>query len=275
MIDSDVPNPSFRAKLISGKLNHRTCQPKLTNIADFADYTVASDQPMLNSPWGFTMDNSGNVIQDPKNDTGLWTAGRVKKMKCYDTWSGNVSGNTFDYSSDIISIPNLGTYDVNVQDIYRLYRYNMELKIPWYPIYHNTLGSSSATTSKSRFQTYIFPNNPNLDFDPKNAPYVFLVYYNGTPASAVWQFVNPSGASGTTPPKSWTDYTPQLCNGSSALSQFKVLGIKAVGHSTAETVMKAVNNIYSGVSSGFYSYHFMCEFGEWNPSSKSFTSWVD
>ena len=74
------------------------------------------------------------------------------------------------------------------------------------------------------------------------------------------------------PPKSWMNYTPQLCTGSAALSTIRLFGIKTVGHSTAETVMKATNNVYSG-GTGYYSYSFMCSYGRWNPYSKASTTW--
>ncbi len=275
MIDTDLAGPSFRAKLISGKLNHRTCQANLQDIPDFADYTVPADQPMYNSPWGFTTDVIGNVAQDIKNDTGLWPSAAVKKLRCYDSWNGTLNGAINYSNSDLMTISTIGSnQDVNVQDIYKVHRYNTELKPVGSATVHTSIGSSTASSSKARYQTYIFPDNPNLDFDPKNAPYVFAIYHQGgAPSTAVWQFVNTTtGASSTTPPKAWVNYTANLCTGSATLSSIKIFGIKSVGHSTAETVMKATNNIYAG-GSGYYSYNFMCAFGRWNPNSKASTSW--
>ncbi len=273
MIDTDAFGPSFRAKLVSGKLNHRTCQASLTSIPDFAPYTVSTNQPMLNSPWGFTTDAFGNAVQDTYNDAGHWAAGNTKQLRCYDSWNGTIGASSYS-NTDNMNITGYGVVDINIQDIYRLYRYNSEIKPPAAANVHNSIGNASVTSSKARYQTYIFPDNPNLDFDPKNAPYVFAVYHNGgAPSQAVWQFVNPlTEATGTTPPKPWTDYTPQLCSGSSALSRIRLFGVKTVGHSTAETVMKATNNIYASGSS-YYSYSFMCAFGRWNPFVKTSTTW--
>ncbi len=275
MIDTDPPGPSFRAKLISGKLNHRTCQPNLQTVPDFANYTLPADQPMLNSPWGFTTDGMGNVIQDTKNDTGLWTSSSVKRYRCYDNWSGTLNGLQSYNNSDHMAITGIGAdIDINVQDIYNLHRYNSEIKPIGYGNVHVGIGNITPIYSKARYQTYVFPDNPNLDFDPKNAPWVFAVYHqSGAPGAAVWQFANPvTGATSTTPPKSWMNYTPQLCTGSAALSTIRLFGIKTVGHSTAETVMKATNNVYSG-GTGYYSYSFMCSYGRWNPYSKASTTW--
>jgi hypothetical protein len=276
MIDTDVAGPSFRAKLISGKLNHRTCQANIQSIPDFADYTVPSDQPMNNSPWGFTTDAYGTVTQDPKNDTGLWTPTTVKRLRCYDTWSGSIGGVSSYNNNDRMNITGIGlNIDLNVQDIYNVHRYNTEIKPVGSGNIHVGIGSSSAASSKSRYQTFIFPDNPNLDFDSKNAPHVFAIYHNsGAPNSAIWQFANPaSGATSTTPPKAWTNYTPALCSGTAALTTIKLFGIKTTGHSTAETVMKATNNLYA-TGTGYHSYNFMCAFGRWNPSSKVNTSWT-
>lgn len=279
MIDTDAPNASFRAKLVSGKLNHRTCQPNLASHPEFANYPVSANQPMLNSPWGFTTDGFGNPIQDVKNDAGQWPAGSTKYLRCYDSWSGTVGTYpSFSYNNgtDLLSINTLGTFDVNVQDNYRLNRYNTEPALKpytWYPNYHITLGASSG--GRNRYQTYIFPDNPNLDFDPKNAPWVFVVWNNGSPGNAIWQYVNPGGATSSTPPKSWTNFSQDLCTGSAQLSTIKLWGTKSVGHSTAETVMKATNNVYAGSSGGYYSYTFMCAYGRWNPFSKTNTSWTN
>lgn len=280
MIDTDTPDPAFRAKLVSGKLNHRTCRANIRNISDFSDYTVTNNQPMTNSPWGY---DPATLVQYPQNDTGNWNTGDVKSLRCYDDWSGTITSgmNSSSFnSSDSLYIRDMslypaGYYDVNIQDAYKLTRYNNEPTLrytQYYPPYHIALGSNGA--GRAKYQTYIFPDNPNLDFDPKNAPYVFVVWMNGAPANAIWQFLNPGGATSSTPQKSWTNYTDQVCQGSSALSTIKLYGIKTTGHSTAETVMKATNNIYTQNGVGYYSYHFMCAFGRWNPYNMSQTTWV-
>lgn len=280
MIDTDTPDPSYRAKLVSGKLNHRTCRANITNISDFSNYTVSYNQPMTNSPWGYDLNT---LAQYPQNDTGNWNTGDVKTLRCYDNWSGTITsgGNSSGYSSsDSLYIRNMGLfaagyYEMNIQDTYKLVRYNSEPSLrysAYYPQHHIALGSNGG--GRARYQTYIFPDNPNLDFDPKNAPYVFVVWVNGAPSNAIWQYINPGGANSSTPQKSWTNYTDQVCQGSSALSTIKLYGIKTTGHSTVETVMKATNNIYTNTGSGYYSYNFMCAFGRWNPYNKTQTNWT-
>lgn len=275
MLPGDAALPTFRAKLISGKLNHRTCQPNLSSLAEFADYVNPTDQPMLNSPWGFTLDASFNPIQDAKNDAGLWGIEATKQLRCYDSWDGTIPGvpisYTFGNNLDQLNMNIVGNGDINVQDVYRIHRYNTEPGIKpysWLPNAHIYLYSSL-----TMHQTYIFPDNPGLDFFPKNAPNAFLVWHNGSPGPVNWQFLNQSGAYAQTPPKPWTDYTPQLCSGSSALTTIKLLGAKETGHSTPETVLKAVNSYAINGSTGFYSYNFMCAYGRWNPFSKGNTNW--
>ncbi len=275
MLPGDAPLPAFRAKLVSGKLNHRTCQPSLSSLAEFADYLNPTNQPMLNSPWGFTLDASLNPIQDSKNDAGLWTVEATKLLRCYDSWNGSIPGvpisYTFGNNLDQLNMNIVGNGDINVQDVYRIYRYNTEPGIKpfaWLPNAHINLNSNL-----TRHQTYIFPDNPGLDFFPKNAPTSFVVWYNGSPGPINWEFVNQSGAFFQTPPKPWTDYTPLLCGGSSALTTIKLLGAKETGHSTPEAVMKAVNSYSINGATGFYSYNFMCAYGRWNPFSKGNTNW--
>lgn len=264
--DVDPNSPTYRAKLVTGKLNHRVCQADLSTV--FPTHTVTSAQPMLNSPWGYTGPDYAPV-QDPKNDSGLWNVGDTKPFRCYDTWTSAIGSSTFTNNDTN-----------NVQDIYDLFRYNSgETRVPiTSPLRHRDLGLA-ASTSVGRYQTYIFANNPSLDFDSKNAPYLFAVYYDFSPTGVVWTYINPStGAVSTTPTKTWTDYTPSLCTGSAALSKFKVLGAKTIGNETAETTMKATNKYhavgYSGSTTGFYSYTFMCSYGRWNPFNKGSTNWT-
>lgn len=269
---------SYKAKINSSstKTEHLTCQADIRT--KFSDYTVGSNMPMLNSPWGF--DSSGT--QYPENDAGNWGAGAVKTFKCYDQWVSSVSGNTvyhrsseFQYGICVSSI--LGSNpDMNVQDSKDLFSYNTSSLRPWYcQTVQNGLGNINFTSSNMRYSTYIFPDNPYLDFDPVNAPYVFVVWNGGGgPGNAVWQYSSGTGAASSTPQKAWTNFTNDVCP-SVNLTQVKLWGIKSTGHSTAETVMKATNNIYTLGAPGYYSYHFMCAYGRWNPVGKSSTNWTD
>lgn len=269
-------DPAFKAKINSSSLKteHLTCQADIRT--KFADYTVGTNMPMLNSPWGF--DGSNN--QWPENDAGYWNAGSVKTFKCYDQWVANVSAGTVNhtelkYGSCVSGI--LGSDpDLNVQDSKDLFTYNTSSLKPWWcPVYQNSIGSMSFGSSNTRYSTFIFPDNPYLDFDPVNAPYAFVVWNGGGgPANAVWQYSSGTGAASSTPQKAWTNFTNDVCP-SVNLTQVKLWGIKTTGHSTAETVMKATNNIYTGTASGYYSYYFMCSYGRWNPVGKASTNWTN
>jgi hypothetical protein len=276
---TDLTDPSYRAKLNTDatKIEHTTCQTNIQNIPKFANFTVGSSLPMTNSPYGYNASN----VQDPYNDTGLWSSGTTKNFRCYDGWRSVVAGGSV---NNMTLMPNSGcagtmignsSTDFNKQDSIDHYRYLNSSPKPWWcpATLTSSIGNSAFSSSWSRYNTYIFPDNPYLDFDPLNGPYAFVVWHNGAPSNAVWQYNSGVGAASNTPPKGWDDYTSTLCNGDATLTKIKLYGTKTVGHSAAETVMKATNNVYTTGSGGFFSYYFMCSFGRWNPANKTETSW--
>lgn len=289
---TDAPSPTYYAKINSdsSKSEHTTCSANLSAITAFpATLNISSTHPMYNSPYGFDASN----VQDPYNDFGLWSSGDTKTLKCYDNWRDDSSGNQ--YSAITITgtcgtqlqvtsngIFPSGSYpDYIQQDAYYMHKFqNASKPYYWYcpTSFARSLGNSSYSSSNLRFSTYIFPDSNayySTDFDPPNAPYAFVVWNGGAPGGAIWQYNGGTGASTITPPRTWTDYTSQVCTGSAALTKIKLFGTKASGHATAETVMKANNNVYTQAGSGFYNYFFMCSYGRWNPRSKTFSTWTN
>lgn len=290
----DAASPSYFAKINadSSKSEHTTCQANLTSLPSFpATMNVGTTHAMYNSPFGFDASN----VQDPQNDFGIWNAGNTKTLRCYDNWRNDNTGSL--YNQDTIKIGGTcgsqlqnsangifpsGQYpDLNQQDAYFMYKYqNASKPWNWYcPVpYANAIGSSSYSSSWSRFFTYVFPDSNayfSTDFDPPNTPYSFVVWNNGAPGGAIWQYNGGTGAATITPPRTWTDQTLNLCNGSATLTKIKIFSTKASGHATAETVMKANNNMYSQAGSGFFNYFFMCSYGRWNPKNKTSTNWTN
>lgn len=289
---TDTPSPTYYAKINadSTKSEHTSCYANIGLLSNFpVTLPITSTHAMYNSPYGFNASN----VQDPQNDYGLWNSGGTKTLRCYDNWRDDVSGNqNFSLTvggtcgSQLQTTANgvfpSGTYpDYNQQDAYFMYKYqNTSKPWNWYcPVpFANALGSSSYASSWTRFNTYIFPDSNaffSTDFDPPNAPYIFVVWNLGSPGGAIWQYNGGTGAATITPPRTWTDYTTQLCSGTATLTKIKLYGTKASGHATAETVMKANNNVYSQAGSGFFNYYFMCSYGRWNPKNKSATNWTD
>lgn len=288
----DAPSPSYNAKINadSTRSEHTICNADITTLGDFPASMPAVTHAMYNSPYGFNASN----VQDPQNDYGLWTSGgNPKTLRCYDNWIDATSSSTYNTMGiggtcgSQLQVPSNGFFDSGVypdyrqQDAYYMYKYQLKSKpAAWYcpNPFANAIGSGSYSSSNTRFSTYIFPDSNayfSTDFNPPNAPFFFVVWNNGSPGGGIWQYNGGTGAATITPPRTWTDYTSQLCTGSATLTRIKLLATKASGHATAETVMKANNNFYSQAGSGFHNYSFMCTYGRWNPRHKSSTTWTD
>jgi hypothetical protein len=252
------PNP-FKARL-TGNLVHRTCSGNVTSLPDQPPlFTVSSSGPLDDSPWGYTLDASGNKVQDTTNDTGKWTSGSAKNLRCYDAW------NTFTDAN-------------NQQDYYALYKYNTEDRLPYQPLRHNGIGTLGAPL---KYSTFIFPGNPPLIVDPtsKNIPYLYAVYQDGaSPSSMVWQYQDPLiGSAAQTSPQAWEDVTGQVCAGVGTLTKVKLFRtLMSVQSNSGNIIMKATNGIFSSQQTGAtHSYTFMCEYGRWHPSGKTSVNWIN
>lgn len=256
-VEGDPSSPIFDAKL-AGNIVHRTCQAKITSLSDYPElYTVPEDKAMNGSPYGSTMADNV-VIQDPHNDTGVWLAGKQKKLRCYQSW---------------------GTYNDldNQQDYSGVYKYNNDT-IPFVGFIpkHKSFGAISGPV---KFSTYAVPANPPLiiDTSAKTLPSLFVVMQEGSPGSLVWSFKDvATGASGSTSPQPWEDVTGQLCSGSSSLSKIKIMRSRlSVESGSGNLIMKAANEFYSMNFNGTYSFAAMCSYGRWHPSGKDSNNWID
>lgn len=249
------PNTNnFKAKL-AGSLVHRTCRAKISDIPDQAlKYVVNTTLPMNDSPWNKTASGT----QDPKNDTGTWTAGTEKQLRCYDNWAG---------------FPSTLNQD-NLQDYYSVYKYNSEDKHPM--AYPKNRGSFSLD-----FANFVFPENPPFAVDPtsKNIPYFYAVYQNLNPSSLIWGYSEHSagGASASSTPQGWEDVTAHVCAGTGTLNQIKLFRSKmSVQSNTGNIIMKAANRLSATNSAAATrSYVFMCQYGRWHPSGSSHVDWVN
>jgi hypothetical protein len=252
----DPIDPQHVAK-IEENIFHRMCQTNLTSAPGLAaKYKIPATLPMYDSPYGFTMVDDKKV-QDPKNDTGFWTAGTEKNLRCYDQWS------------------NL-TLESNNQDYYEVYKYNFETIVAnGESAINQALGGMEQPIP---FAKFLVPNNPPLIVDPSamNLPFVFMVLQEGAAGRVYWDLREEKGSQASTAAQDWEDITPQLCAGSSALSKIKLLKTRlSVESSSINIIMKAANSFYTMGMEGYYSYAFTCTYGRWHPSGSSYTNWTD
>ncbi len=245
---------SFKAK-IAGNTVHRTCNAKIEDIPDQTlQHIVNSPLPMNDSPWNKTATGD----QHPKNDTGTWTTGTAKQLRCYDNWSNFSASLNAD----------------NRQDYYSVYKYNTEDKAP--AALPKNKGNFNLT-----FSNFVFPANPPFTVDPtsKNIPYFYAVYQELNPSSLVWGYSEAAsgGASAISTPQGWEDVTAQVCSGTSTLSQIKLFRARmSVQSNSGNIIMKAANRIAATNSpNAARSYVFMCQYGRWHPSGSASVTWVD
>ncbi len=257
-LPGEPDGPTYKAKIVSN-YTHRTCQANLTSAQDLpAEYTVPATLPMYDSPYGFTLVN-GVKVQDSKNDTGLWTYGRKKKLRCFDTWNG------FNQSD-------------NKQDFNDVYWYNYEYLVGKQnlPAKNKSLGIEG---SAIEFAQFMVPNNPPLMIDTTSAniPYLYTVLQNGNPGGMAWGvYDSVTKATGTSSPMPWEDITTQLCANNASLSKIRILRNRlSIESSSGTIIMKAANSFVSKNFSGYYSYAFMCSYSRWHPSGKSSATWTD
>lgn len=254
---------THKAKL-EGNISHTFCRANIASLQDqsqTATYTVQTEHPMLNSPYGITRVN-GVDIQDPQNDYNLWTAGSAKQLRCYDNWGAIMSSSNYVASA----------YPSHTQDYYEVFKYN-EARTSYMDRKNWAFHFS--------FSTFQFPNfsNGQLDTNSKNVPYLYLVSQNGdAPWGTKWSYLDDSGSTASTIPVNFEPVTSQLCSGDSTLNQIVLYRIKAsVETGNPNVVMKAVSGVsgYMGYTSGVYSYLFMCHYGRWHPSGKTYNTWTN
>ncbi len=250
----DLTQASHVARL-EGNITHQFCRSGITHLLDQpAKYTVPATIPMNDTPYSYTVVD-GSIIQDSKNDTGQWLAGRQKSLRCYDGWTN--------YSPS--------SYPHHKQDFYDVFNYN------------NSNSSKRNNSFQLSFATFEFPSNPpiNIDKSTANSPYIFMVLQEGSPGTIRWSYsVSSSGdkSAASSEAQSWEIITPQVCSGSSSLNKIKLLRTRvSVETGNPNVIMKAVNSGASVgmVNHGYYSYLFMCNYGRWHPSGKSYNNWID
>lgn len=268
------PFASCDAKF-SGNTRHTLCQRSFTNPTETSPdkvpmptkYVVPTTLAMTDSPYGIQT----NGKQHPKNDTGLWIAGREKTLRCYDNWSRNNTANS--------------TYNdpYNLQDYYALYKYNTEMvpsitpspEVRHYRI-ENPTSSSPFTLSFSSFN--FATNNGSLDYSTHNMPYLYLVSQTGTPNAIRWQTPgNINTGTLSSGMHAWEDVTGGLnCSGLS--NNLKLYRLRPnVNWNTALVTLRAVAavNVASPDYADRYSYLFMCSYGRWHPTSPNNVNWND
>lgn len=251
---------SHYAKL-EGNLSHTFCRAKIASLPDQPlSYTVPTEHPMLNSPYGFSIVN-GQTIQDSKNDTNQWPAGRSKTLRCYDHWGASQWG-AVDHSAF--------RYPYEKQDFYEVYKLNEGKS--FYDRKNNVVDLY--------FSDFNFPSysDGKVDATSKNVPYLYLVMQNGPAPTGKWSYRNTlSGSSAQTVSESFENITPQLCSGNATLQNIQLLRMRASIKTDPSVVMKTVSGFYAMMdnTNGVFSYLFMCHYGRWNPAGKSYNSWID
>lgn len=274
-----------KAKITDSQFTHTACQANISSIPSssipsgvpsykFDNYTNSSNYEMDNTPWGSSENDPGE-----RNDITHWSGGESKTFRCYDRWSGDFFGTdgNANYSfnnTNPTSSSTVGSISINNQDHYNVHRYNREEIKPnlSYPDL-----SQAITTAK--FQTFFFRSA--LDINRPNIPWFFVVYHNGDPGPATFRHTPTpliGGSNQSIDANSWTNFTSDICTGSSALSTIKLYGVRLKVLSGDGGDMKAVNEVFMG-STGFaqplsyYSYRFMCAHGRWNPYTRNYTDW--
>jgi hypothetical protein len=275
---------AHKAKITDNQFTHTTCRANLNTIPAssipsnvpsyrFDDYTNTSNYEMDNSPWGSTENAVGG-----KNDINLWTGGESKTFRCYDHWDGSFYGSggnsIYNFNSSASTASTAGTFANNNQDHYSLHRYNREetktsLAYP----------DVSQALNYSKFQTLFFRSA--LDINRPNIPWMFIVYHNGDPAAATFKHTPTpliGGSNQDINGNTWTNFTADVCTGSSTLNTIKLYGVRLKVLSGDGGDMKAVNEVMTGSTGysqplSYYSYRFVCAHGRWNPFSRDYTTW--
>lgn len=239
-------------KMDNLKKSHRICQAKITSISSLnlpATKTLLTTYPMFDSPYGLAQDGT----QDLKNDTGKWTAGAAKKLRCYDTWQANQNAD-------------------NVQDYYNTFIYNTETIV-------NTSLPPKNQTLWAGFSKFVMPNNPPISIDSTagNIPYLFSVIYDGDEGNVIWRYnetINGLVQSISTKPQFWENITDKACG---QMQKVKLLRTPlTVVTNSSGIIMKSATQFAFKDLKGTYSYYFMCGYGHWHPSGKAYyTNWLD
>ncbi|MCB0342762.1 MAG: prepilin-type N-terminal cleavage/methylation domain-containing protein [Bdellovibrionales bacterium] len=235
-----------QASLDPGGLSHTVCNTNVTTSANFpATKNYSTVYPMLNSPWGYY----GNLLQYPENDASHWDNGgsNYKTLRCYDSWTGfnAVSSN-------------------NIQDgLFHVTTYHMQVPNP-NPYYHKN--------SSISYEPFFFPYNgsPIPDWSAPNVPELFIVA-RGSGSPVTWAFTNENNETSTTAPQAWTDRTGEVCTGNSALSQVKLWSSPMMGFDNPTGTMKTTDSARM-VFNGGWGYAFICTYGRYNPSGRTYAA---
>lgn len=287
-LPAEASTTAHKAKITDNQFTHTACQASLSSIPSssipsgvpaykFDNYTNMNNYEMDNTPWGSTENDPGEL-----NDITHWNGGENKTFRCYDYWSGEFFGGggnaLYSFNNTGLNMSTtVGSKPINNQDHYDLHRFNREeiKPIPSNP----DIAQGIASTTSGKFQTFFFRSA--LDINRPNIPWYFVVYHNGDPLAATFKHTATpliGGSNQDISGNTWTNFTSDICTGTSALSTIKLYGIRLKVLSGDGGDMKAVNEIITG-SSGFtqplsyFSYRFMCAHGRWNPFTRNYTTW--